>query len=45
MIRQPLHDLLMQRLREPKCFIQLLVGGQGIGVEDFLSKPAAHWLS
>ncbi len=23
---------------------QLLVGGQGIAVEDFLSKPAAHWL-
>lgn len=24
---------------------QLLVGGQGITLEDFLSKPAAHWLS
>jgi predicted AAA+ superfamily ATPase len=24
---------------------QLLVGGQGISLEDFLSKPAAHWLS
>jgi hypothetical protein len=23
---------------------QLLVGGQGIALEDFLSKPAAHWL-
>lgn len=23
---------------------QLLVGGQGIGLEEFLSKPAAHWL-
>ena len=23
---------------------QLLVGGQGIQVEEFLSKPAAHWL-
>ena len=22
---------------------QLLVGGQGIAVEEFLSKPAAHW--
>jgi uncharacterized protein len=24
---------------------QLLVGGQGIALEQFLSKPAAHWLS
>ena len=24
---------------------QLLVGGQGIPLEEFLSKPAAHWLS
>jgi hypothetical protein len=23
---------------------QLLVGGQGIALEEFLSKPAAHWL-
>ena len=23
---------------------QLLVGGQGIKLEEFLSKPAAHWL-
>ena len=23
---------------------QLLVGGQGIPLEEFLSKPAAHWL-
>jgi hypothetical protein len=23
---------------------QLLVGGQGISLEEFLSKPAAHWL-
>jgi hypothetical protein len=23
---------------------QLIVGGQGIALEDFLSKPAAHWL-
>jgi predicted AAA+ superfamily ATPase len=24
---------------------QLLVGGQGIALEEFLSKPAAHWLA
>ncbi len=24
---------------------QLLVGGQGIALEEFLSKPAAHWLN
>ena len=24
---------------------KLLVGGQGIALEDFLSKPAAHWLA
>jgi uncharacterized protein len=24
---------------------QLLVGGQGIPLEQFLSKPAAHWLA
>ena len=24
---------------------QLLVGGQGIALEEFLAKPAAHWLS
>lgn len=30
------------RLFKPKR--QLLVGGQGIGVEEFLRKPAAHWL-
>lgn len=24
---------------------QLLVGGQGIALEEFLSKPATHWLS
>jgi hypothetical protein len=24
---------------------QLLAGGQGIALEEFLSKPAAHWLS
>jgi hypothetical protein len=23
---------------------QLLVGGQGIPLEEFLSKPAAHWV-
>jgi predicted AAA+ superfamily ATPase len=23
---------------------QLLVGGQGVPLEEFLSKPAAHWL-
>jgi hypothetical protein len=23
---------------------QLLVGGQGIPIEEFLSHPAAHWL-
>ena len=30
------------RLFKPKR--QLLVGGQGIALEEFLSKPAAHWL-
>ncbi len=30
------------RLYKPQR--QLLVGGQGIALEDFLSKPAAHWL-
>lgn len=30
------------RLFEPKR--QLLVGGQGIALEEFLSKPAAYWL-
>jgi predicted AAA+ superfamily ATPase len=24
---------------------QLLVGGQGIALEEFLSQPAAHWLT
>jgi hypothetical protein len=24
---------------------KLLVGGQGIELEEFLVKPAAHWLS
>jgi uncharacterized protein len=23
---------------------QLLVGGQGIALEEFLSNPASHWL-
>jgi len=31
------------KLFKPKR--QLLVGGQGIPLEEFLSKPAAHWLS
>jgi hypothetical protein len=30
------------KLFKPKR--QLLVGGQGIALEEFLSKPAAHWL-
>jgi hypothetical protein len=30
------------RLFKPKR--QLLVGGQGVALEEFLSKPAAHWL-
>ena len=30
------------KLFKPKR--QLLVGGQGIPLEEFLSKPAAHWL-
>ena len=30
------------RLFKPKR--QLLVGGQGIALEEFISKPAAHWL-
>jgi predicted AAA+ superfamily ATPase len=30
--------------RQFKPHRQLLVGGQGIPVEEFLSKPAAHWL-
>jgi uncharacterized protein len=30
------------RIFKPKR--QLLVGGQGIALEEFLSKPAAHWL-
>src|SRR5277367_1592848 len=28
-----------------KAKLQLLVGGQGIPLEEFLSKPAAHWLT
>jgi predicted AAA+ superfamily ATPase len=31
-------------VREFKPKRQLLVGGQGIALEEFLSKPAAHWL-
>jgi uncharacterized protein len=31
-------------VRQFKPKRQLLVGGQGIAVEDFLSKPASHWL-
>jgi len=30
--------------REFKPKRQLLVGGQGIALEEFLSKPAAHWI-
>ena len=30
------------RLFKPKR--QLLLGGQGIAIEEFLSKPAAYWL-
>ncbi len=31
-------------VRQFKPKRQLLVGGQGIALEEFLSKPAAHWL-
>jgi predicted AAA+ superfamily ATPase len=31
--------------REFKPKRQLLVGGQGIALEEFLSKPASHWLA
>lgn len=31
-------------VRQFKPQRQLLVGGQGIGLEEFLSQPAAHWL-
>ena len=31
--------------RQYKPKRQLLVGGQGIPLEEFLSQPAAHWLS
>jgi len=31
--------------RQCKPKRQLLVGGQGIALEEFLSKPAAHWLA
>ena len=58
MIRQPIHDELLKRLKEKRRFLhpppiiavlsgfrERLVGGQGITLEEFLSKPAAHWLS
>ncbi len=31
-------------VRQFKPKRQLLVGGQGIVLEEFLSQPAAHWL-
>jgi hypothetical protein len=31
-------------VRQFKPKRQFLVGGQGIALEQFLSKPAAHWL-
>jgi hypothetical protein len=31
--------------RAYKPLRKLLVGGQGIGLDEFLLKPAAHWLS
>jgi predicted AAA+ superfamily ATPase len=30
-------------VRQVKPKRQLLVGGQGLALEEFLSKPAAHW--
>src|SRR5260221_4148189 len=48
MMRHTLHDELLPGMKafalqfKPKR--QLLVGGQGIPLEEFLSKPAAHWL-
>jgi hypothetical protein len=42
--RQSLPDLAAFA-RQFKPSRQLLVGGQGIPLEEFLSEPAAHWLS